>query len=197
MPFTHYQHHITRHSRLTSLVMVIMDRLCVTPTTTLPSLTVTYYNKHALYTLPQKHQSPLTKAPFTRYNLLSNQLSKRFDNWLYRVYKHSTGYQTHLTTGLTTSCIMYTAGCQTGCTTWFDNRLNKQWLFVQHGCQTGCTTHLTTVLNEQSVRSTRLLNNRFDNQLYHVNKHPTGCQTTGWMFVYTIQPVVKPVFKTG
>jgi len=30
------------------------------------------------------------KAPFTRYNLLSNRL----DNRLYRVYKHSTGCQT-------------------------------------------------------------------------------------------------------
>jgi len=47
----------------------------------------------------------------------------RFDNRLYRVYKHSTG-------------------CQTGCTTRFDNRLNEQWLFVQHGCQT--RTGLTT-----------------------------------------------------
>ena len=58
-------------------------------------------------------------------------------------------------TGLTTGCIVYTniqpvvkrlyrvAGCQTGCTTRFDNRLNEQWLFVQHGCQTGCTTGLT------------------------------------------------------
>ena len=26
--------------------------------------------------------------------------------------------------------------------------------------------------------------NRFDNRLYRVNKHPTGCHT-GWMFVYT------------
>ena len=53
------------------------------------------------------------------------------------------------------------------------------------------------------------LYNRFDNRLYRVNKHPTGCQlsngfgnrfdkhglTTGWMFVYMIQPVVKPVVK--
>jgi len=60
---------------------------------------------------------------------------------------------------------VYTAGCQTGCTTRFDNRLNEQWLFVQHGCQTGCQTRLTTGL------------------------------TTGWMFVYTIQPVVKPVVQ--
>jgi len=38
------------------------------------------------------------KAPFTRYSLLSN----RIDNRLYRAYKHSTGCQTRLTTGLTT-----------------------------------------------------------------------------------------------
>jgi len=54
----------------------------------------------------------LIKAPFTRYNRL------------YRVYKHSTGCQTRLTTGLTTGCIVYTAGCQPGCTTRFDNRLD-------------------------------------------------------------------------
>ena len=82
-------------------------------------------------------------------------------------------------TGLTTGCIVYTAGCQTGCTTRFDNRLNEQWLFVQHGCQTSC---------------------RFDNRLYRVYEHSTGCQcglttglTTAWMFVYTIQPIIKPV----
>jgi len=47
------------------------------------------------------------------------------------VYKHSTGCQTCLTTGLTTGCIVHTAGCHTGCTTRLDNRLNEQWLFVQ------------------------------------------------------------------
>jgi len=66
------------------------------------------------------------------------------------------------TTGLTNGCIVYTAGCQTSCTTRFDNRLNEQWLFVQHGCQTSCQTRLTT----------------------------------GWMFVYTIQPVVQVVVQT-
>ena len=65
---------------------------------------------------------------------------------MYRVYKHSADCQTRLTTGLTTGCIMQTAGCQTGCTTRFDNRLNEEWLFVQHGCQTGCQTGLTTGL---------------------------------------------------
>jgi len=29
-------------------------------------------------------------------------------------------------TGLTTGCIVYTAGCQTGCTIQFDNWLNEQ-----------------------------------------------------------------------
>jgi len=39
---------------------------------------------------------------------------------------------------------------------------------------------------------------RFNNRLYRVNKHPTGCQTgltSGWMFIYMIQPVVKPVWQ--
>jgi len=56
-----------------------------------------------------------------------------------------------------------TIGCQTGCTTRFENRLNEQWLFVQHGCQTGCqadcTAGLTTVWRD----------NRFHNRLYRVN----------------------------
>jgi len=40
---------------------------------------------------------------------------------------------------MTTGCIVYTAGCHTGCTTWFDNRLNEQWLFVQQvvSCKRG------------------------------------------------------------
>jgi len=39
---------------------------------------------------------------YTRYSRLSN----RFDNWLYRVYKHLTGCQTGLITDLTTGCIV-------------------------------------------------------------------------------------------
>ena len=35
----------------------------------------------------------LREVPFTRYNLLSNRLSNRFDNRLCRVYKHSAGCQ--------------------------------------------------------------------------------------------------------
>ena len=65
-------------------------------------------------------------APFTRYNLLSN----RFDNRLYRVYKHSTGCQTRLTTGLTNGWIVYTAGCQTGCQTRLTTGLTTGWMFV-------------------------------------------------------------------
>jgi len=40
------------------------------------------------------------KAPFTRYNLLSNRLSKRFDNQL--------NVCIHDTTGCQTGCIVYT-----------------------------------------------------------------------------------------
>jgi len=46
------------------------------------------------------------KCLYTRYNRLSNGLTNRFDILLYRVYKHSTGCQTRLTTGLTTGCIV-------------------------------------------------------------------------------------------
>jgi len=100
----------------------------------------------------------MPKVPFTRHNLL------------YRVYKHSSGCKTRLTTGLTTGCIVYTAGCQTGCTT----RLNEH-LLVQHGCQTG-------------------FDNRLNEQWLFVRSCQTGL-TAGWMFVYTIQPIVKPAVQ--
>jgi len=45
---------------------------------------------------------------------------------------------------LTIGCIVYTAGCQTGCITRFDNWLNEQWLFVQHGH--GVLDHITAEL---------------------------------------------------
>ena len=126
------------------------------------------------------------QAPFTRYNLLSNRLSKWFDNRVNVCIHDATGCQTR---------------CQTGCTTRFDNRLNEQ-LFVQHGCQTvfqhgcqtvfvkpvcqtrfdnrlfvqhGCQTRLTTVLTTDWMlftRYSRLLNrlyNLFDNRLYRLN----------------------------
>ena len=60
------------------------------------------------------------------------------------------------TTGLTTGCIVYTAGCKTGCTTRFDNRLNEQRLFVQHGCQSGCQIGLTTGGRVNGVLETRI-----------------------------------------
>jgi len=52
-----------------------------------------------------------SKAPFTRYNRLSN----RFDNRLYRVYKDSTGCQTRLTNGCTCIQPVVQHGLTTGC----------------------------------------------------------------------------------
>jgi len=80
-----------------------------------PSHTHTHADR-SLYTATKA----VGKTPFTRYNRLSNRLlsnpfDNRFDNPLYRVNKHPTGYQTGC--GLTTA-------------------LNEQ-LFVQCGCQTG------------------------------------------------------------
>ena len=63
-----------------------------------------------------------SEAPFTRYIGLSN----RFDNRMYRVYKHSTG-----------------------CQNLFDNRIDNRLDVRLHdtaGCETGCTTGCTTGL---------------------------------------------------
>jgi len=67
----------------------------------------------------------------------------------------------------------------------------------QTGCQTGLTTGWTTCWTNSTVRSTGCQNgcttrfdNRFDNRVERTAVHSSGCQT-GWMFVYTIQPVVK------
>ena len=129
---------------------------------------------------------------YTRYNRLSNPLSSRFENRLYRVYKHSTGCQTRLTTG----CIMYTASCQTGCTTPFDNRLNEQWLFVKHGCQTRLYNRFDNRVERTAVHSSRLLNRvcqtscttRYDNRLNEQTAVKLGC-TTGLTAVLNEQSV--------
>jgi len=98
----------------------------------------------------------ICKAPFTRYNLLSNRLSTRFDNrvnvCIHDTIGCQTGCQSGCQTCLTTGCIVYTAGCQTGLTTCSFNRVVKPvvkpvwqpvwqpcWtnsLFVHDGCQT-------------------------------------------------------------
>jgi len=70
-----------------------------------------------------------TDTPFTRYNRLYNQ----FDNQLYRVNKHPSGYRLDV-------CLHDTAGRQNGFTT----VLNDQPLFVQPVVKPGCTTGLTT-----------------------------------------------------
>ena len=63
-----------------------------------------------------------------------------------------------------------TTCCQTGFTT---GRLNEQWLFLQHGCETG-------------------FDNRVEGkQWLFVQRRCQTSLTTGWMFVYTILPVVN------
>ena len=63
-----------------------------------------------------------------------------------------------------------TTGCHTSLTSGLTTLLNEQPLFVQPVAKPGCTTGLTTGCIHDTA----------------------GCQT-GCMFVYTIQPVVKPV----
>jgi len=75
--------------------------------------------------------------------------------------------------GLTNGCIVYTVGCQTDCTTRFDNQLNEQWLFVQHSwTNSGCS--FSTVVKP--------VDNQFDNRLDVCLHDTAGCQsgcTTG------------------
>ena len=77
------------------------------PMSTLPTMTPATDSATTQRTQVHRSALPLrlSKAPFTRYNRLSNplpkRLSNRLHNRLYRVYKHSTGCQTRSTTGLT------------------------------------------------------------------------------------------------
>jgi len=77
------------------------------------------------------------------------------------------------------------SGCQTGC-----GLTTSCIVYIYSiGCQTRLSNHLSNRLYNR-------LYNRFDNRLYRVNKHPTGCGlTTGWMFVYTIQPAVNRLYN--
>jgi len=78
-----------------------------------------------------------------------------------------------------TTC--YQTGCQTGL---IDNRLNV-CIHDTTGCQTGCTTRFDNRLNKQ--------------WLFLQQGCQTGCcttdLTTGSMFVYMIQMLVKPVVE--
>jgi len=96
------------------------------------------------------------KAPFTRYNRLSNRLYNRFDNRLYRVNKHPTGCrtgcQTGLTTGLTTVLNERTVR-STRLSNRVDNRVERTATVRSTGCQTGLYNRF---------------DNGFDNRLYRV-----------------------------
>ena len=113
------------------------------------------------------HHLVLHYTPFTRYNRLSNRLYNRFDNWLYRVNRHPTGCQMDV-------CLHDTADLTT-VLTWTNSHCS-----FNRVVKPGCTTiWQPAVYIIQPVCQ-------------------TGCQTgltTGWMFVYTIQPVVILVWQ--
>ena len=128
----------------------------------------------------------LSQTPFTRYNRLSNRLCNRLDNRLYGVNKHPTGCQTGCQNGLITSW-MFVYTIQPVVKPCLSNRFEKhglttvfnEQLFVQPVVKPCCTTGLTTgCIHDTAVCQ-------------------TGCQaglTSGWVFVYTIQSVVKLVW---
>jgi len=151
-------------------------------------------------------------APFTRYNLLSNQLSIRFDNRVNVCIHDTTGCIVHTNIQPVVnpiwqpavSCIQLVVKpvVQPGTTGWTNCGCSfntvERTVAVR---STRLSNRVVHQLNKQSVCSTRLssrLWNPFDNRLYGLYEHATGCQTgltTGWMFVYTIQPVVKLVVQ--
>jgi len=128
--------------------------------------------------------SLITYTPFARYNRLSNRLYNRFENQLYGVNRHPTGFcQTGCQAGFTNRldvCLHDTAAVKlvVTLTTGLTTMLNEQPMFVQPVVKPGCTTGLTTGCTQDTAGC------------------QTGCQTgltTGWMFVYTIQPGWQPV----
>ena len=68
--------------------------------------------------------------------------------------------------------------------------------FADKECLMVCIFALYTAYERLiSVHTTQPVVNPFDNRLYRVNKHPTGCQT-GLTTVLN-QPAVKPGCTTG
>ena len=95
------------------------------------------------------HDRENCQAPFSRYNQLSNRLSNRdrfdngFENRLYRVYKHSTGCQTRLTTGW---MFVYTGYQECNRTAKKCHAMLASELTLEYGCKLpvvadGCQVH--------------------------------------------------------
>jgi len=117
-------------------------------------------------------------TPFTRYNQLSNRLWNRcvwqpVECSYTRYSRLSNGFDNQFDNRVErTDCsfnMVVKPVVQPALTTGFTTMLNEQPLFVQPVVKPGCTRY-----------------SRLSNQ---------SRLTTGWMFVYTIQPVVKPVWQ--
>jgi len=134
----------------------------------------------------------MTSLKFSRWRPLTSRITFRFQYGRAHVLRRSgsliprlhdtSGCQTGLTTGL----------IQTGLTT----VLNEQPLVVQPVVKPGLTTLLNEQLFVQPVVKPRCTTSLTAGCIHDTAGCHTGCQTglpTGWMFVYTIQPVVKPV----
>jgi len=126
-----------------------------------------------------------TKAPFTRYNRLSNPFDNRF--W-------QPVWQTAV------SCIHYIR---------LSNRLHNpvwqpvegQWLFVQHGCQTGCQTGLYNRFDNRVERTVCSFNTVvkpcLSNRLYNPVWQPVERTLLLVQHGLVVKSVVKPGCTTG
>jgi len=130
----------------------------------------------------------------------------RFVNRLYSCKQTSNRCQTGLTTGW---MFVYTIQpvVKPGCTTGLTTVLNEQPLFLQPVLKPGCTSGLTNTVWQscwtntlfvQSVVKPGCTPGLTTGCIHDTAVCQTGCQTgltTSWMFVYTIQPVVKTVWQ--
>ena len=84
---------------------------------------------------------------------------------------------------LTTGCIVYT-NIQPVVKAVWQPAVSTGCIMYTAGCQTGCITGCTTQFD-----------NRLNKQWLFIQSGLTTGLTTGWMFVYTIQPVFKLVVQ--
>jgi len=90
-------------------------------------------------------------------------------------------------------CIHNTAGCQTSFVSDIAIFVLKTDVKLQlTNCQTTCQTVLTTSLYTRYNRLLRRFDNGFDNRLYRVYKHLTGCQNWFNNRLYRVNGALVP-----
>ena len=136
------------------------------------------------------HRRLVTLSAYRRYTNNCIYLSIKMQTWIkcvmllvYFMWMNSNIDRLWLLWSFLIPHLHDAAGCQTGLYNWFWNP-NVQPLFVQPVDKPGLTNPVSLCWTNSHCSFSRL-SNRLSNGL-----------ATGWMFVYTIQPIVKPVCQS-